>query len=119
MMSSTVRSLRAFALVAASAGALLVGAAPAQAATPLSVTVNCESIGSYTAFCHRTVAGGVAPYTTKWLHNGTYLASQDNKAWIKWGCSRITSNSYTAVVYDATGLKVQGVGSMQCSSTPD
>jgi hypothetical protein len=112
------RSLRAVSLVATAAlmtAAGLVSASPAHAAAP-TVDVFCESLGHYAVLCQRTIAGGVAPYKTRWYYNGNYFAGQDDKAYTSWSCTLSGPNSYTAVVYDATGASGTDSSGVGCRS---
>ncbi|MGY0233055.1 hypothetical protein [Longispora urticae] len=112
-MSRLSRSVSAVALVAGVAGAMLVGAAPAQAST-LSATQFCESIRN-SILCEATVAGGTAPYTIKWYFNGYYFSQHDNKRFVSWGCQPYTTPQSKIVVTDAAGASVTKITNQRCT----
>jgi hypothetical protein len=95
------------------AGASLFVAEPAHAAG-LTVDVTCESLGRFRIFCERTIAGGTAPFTTRWAFNGTFFSANDNRTFTSWGCTQGAPNMITAVVTDATGATAQDSSSAPC-----
>ncbi|MBB5866989.1 hypothetical protein F4553_000368 [Allocatelliglobosispora scoriae] len=112
------RSLRTAGLVATAAllaAAGLVPASPAHAAA-LTVDVSCESLGHYAVLCERTIAGGVAPFKTRWYYNGNYFAGQDDKAFTSWSCTLSGPNSYKATVTDAVGASATDTSGVGCRS---
>ncbi|MEV6524342.1 hypothetical protein AB0M43_20510 [Longispora sp. NPDC051575] len=113
-MSRLSRSVSAVALVAGVAGAMLVGAAPAQAAGTLTASQYCESIRN-SIFCEAIVAGGTAPYTIKWHYNGYYFPQHDNKTYVSWGCQPYTTPQSKIVVTDATGASVTSITNRRCT----
>ncbi|GIG59502.1 hypothetical protein Lfu02_38740 [Longispora fulva] len=110
-MIRLTRTLGSLALAAGVAGAVLVGASPAQATT-LTASQTCEPI-RYSMFCEASVSGGTAPYTIKWYFNNYYFPQYDNRTYVSWGCSG--SNTSKIVVTDAAGGTVTKSSTRTCT----
>jgi hypothetical protein len=115
------RGRRAVGLRAAVAGSVVVAslavAVPAHAAS-LTADVFCEPLGRARVLCDVTVVGATAPTTIKWLYNGNYFASMDNRTFTLWGCNPTGTNLYTAMVIDATGASAQDTAGTNCLTGP-
>ena len=81
---------------------------------PLSVSVHCDTAGSYRIICDEWTTGGSAPYKVKWYLNGQYLSSKDDQTTIVSGCSANRVNTVTVAVSDAAGASVQETTTVDC-----
>ncbi|MGY0236507.1 hypothetical protein [Longispora urticae] len=104
-MSSTLARLGVAG--AALVAAVGLGAAPAQAAGPLSIYANCEDGANYYNTCYVYVSGGTGPYAVRWDRNSQYQPGLDGLTQFSYTCQpRSVQPSWRVTVTDVTGAKV-------------
>ncbi|MGY0235606.1 hypothetical protein [Longispora urticae] len=116
-MSRMVRTVGRVAVAAAVLGGALLGATPAQADAPLSVSADCMSRSGWFyggMDCSAWAAGGTAPYSYQWSSSSnTFISGPGQEA--SGGCTPDTMAWANVTVTDSAGRTASGTAMFWCN----